>query len=51
MDIYNSGVGWAWGANDQEQVKPGDLSGQPLGMIATLGVELPLQPVRSIASV
>jgi alpha-tubulin suppressor-like RCC1 family protein len=37
-DIYNSGVGWAWGANDQEQVKPGDTSGQPLGMIATLGV-------------
>ena len=35
-DIYNSGVGWAWGANDQEQVKPGDMSGQPLDMTVTL---------------
>ena len=35
-DIYNSGDGWAWGANDQEQVKPGDMSGQPLGMTVTL---------------
>jgi alpha-tubulin suppressor-like RCC1 family protein len=37
-DIYGSGDGWAWGANDQEQVKPGDTSGQPLGMTNTLGV-------------
>jgi len=35
-DIYNAGVGWAWGANDQEQVKPGDHSGQPLDMTMTL---------------
>jgi len=34
--IYDSGDGWAWGANDQEQVKPGDMSGQPLGMTVTL---------------
>ena len=36
--IYNAGEGWAWGANDHEQVKPGDTSGQPLGMTGTLGV-------------
>jgi len=35
--IYNSGDGWAWGANDHEQVKPGDMSGQPLDMTVTLG--------------
>jgi alpha-tubulin suppressor-like RCC1 family protein len=35
-DIYNAGEGWAWGANDNEQVKPGDTSGQPLGMTGTL---------------
>jgi alpha-tubulin suppressor-like RCC1 family protein len=35
--IYDSGDGWAWGSNDHEQVKPGDMSGQPLDMTVTLG--------------